>query len=127
MKLPAKNDNHAAPNAARSPGHHSTLVVIRFLTRMAILTVFATLGSQRFPETFAALLAMGALYCVIIASIRREAPFGPALTHFDEAAAYAVLRACRSLGFVARHAAHIGKVNNLHTGGRFQPLHIPPL
>ena len=30
-------------------------------------------------------------YCIFVAAIRREEPFAPALTHFDEAAAYAVI------------------------------------
>ena len=29
---------------------------------------------------------LAAFYCIIVAAIRREAPFGPVLTHFDEAA-----------------------------------------
>jgi hypothetical protein len=32
-----------------------------------------------------------AFYCIFAAAVRREQPFGPALTHFDEAAAYAVI------------------------------------
>jgi hypothetical protein len=66
-------------------------VLTRFVLRMAILSVFATLGSQDFGKTLEALLVMAALYCAIAATIRREAPLGPVLTHLDEAAAYALL------------------------------------
>ena len=69
----------------------STYVLIRFLLRMLILGMFAALGSQGFAKTLESLLLLAMLYCVLIALIRREAPFGPALTHFDEAAAYAVI------------------------------------
>ena len=66
-------------------------VLIRFLLRMLILSVLAALGSQGFAKALDSLLSLAMLYCVIIALIRRESPFGPALTHFDEAAAYAVI------------------------------------
>lgn len=69
----------------------SAQVIIRFLLRMVILCVFAALGRQGFGKTFASLLVLSALYCVFTAAIRREAPFAPMLTHFDEAAAYAAL------------------------------------
>jgi len=39
----------------------------------------------------AGLLALSAIFCVVVASIRREPVFGPVLTHWDEAAAYAVM------------------------------------
>jgi hypothetical protein len=69
----------------------SIQVLVRFLMRMVILSVFALLGSQGFGRTLESLLALAALYCVFAAAIRREAPFGPILTHFDEAAAYALI------------------------------------
>ena len=66
-------------------------VLIRFLLRMVILSVFAVVGSQGFGKTLESLLVLAAFYCITVAAIRREAPFGPVLTHFDEAAAYAVI------------------------------------
>jgi hypothetical protein len=69
----------------------SVQVLIRFLLRMVILSVFAALGSQGFAKTLESLLVLATFYCITVAAIRREAPFGPVLTHFDEAAAYAVV------------------------------------
>jgi hypothetical protein len=66
-------------------------VIVRFLLRLVILCVFAALGKQGFGKTFASLLVLSALYCVFTAAFRREMPFGPVLTHLDEAAAYAAL------------------------------------
>ena len=63
----------------------------RFFLRLVILSIFAVLGSQGFGKTLESLLVLAVFYCVFIAAIRREEPFGPVLTHFDEAAAYAVI------------------------------------
>jgi hypothetical protein len=81
------------PDIPREVG--SAQAIIRFLLRMVVLCVFAAIGKQGFGKTLASLLVLSALYCFFAAAIRREAPFGPALTHFDEAAAYAAL-ACLS-------------------------------
>jgi hypothetical protein len=59
--------------------------------RLVVLSVFASFGGEAFGRAFAALLAMSAIYCAIVAVIRREAMFGPALTHCEEAATYAAL------------------------------------
>jgi hypothetical protein len=69
----------------------SAYVVTRFLLRVLILSVFATLGSQGFIKTFESLLVLAVFYCIFAAAVRREAAFGPVLTHLDEAAAYAVI------------------------------------
>jgi hypothetical protein len=45
----------------------------------------------KFAKTFAALLALSVIFCVVMGTMRREALFGPMLTHWDEAAAYAVI------------------------------------
>jgi hypothetical protein len=74
----------------RSPRRESAEVIIRFVARMAILSIFATLGTQGFAGTLESLLLLATLYCAIIAPLRREHPFGPVLTHFDEGAAYAL-------------------------------------
>jgi hypothetical protein len=63
----------------------------RFFLRLVIFSIFAAFGSQGFGKTLESLLVLAVFYCVFIAAIRREEPFGPALTHFDEAAAYAVI------------------------------------
>jgi hypothetical protein len=69
----------------------SAYVVTRFLLRVLILSVFATLGSQGFIKTFESLLVLAVFYCIFAAAVRREAAFGPVLTRLDEAAAYAVI------------------------------------
>ncbi len=67
----------------------SAQVLIRFVLRIVLLGVFATFGSQGFGKTFESLLLLTVFYCVFAATLRREPPFGPVLTHFDEAAGYA--------------------------------------
>ena len=80
-----------APNTTREIA--SAHVLIRFVLRMALLGVFATFGSQGFGKTLEGLLLLTVFYCVFAATLRREMPFGPVLTHFDEAAGYAALGA----------------------------------
>jgi hypothetical protein len=77
------------PDIPRELG--SAYVMTRFLLRMLMLSVLSTLGSQGFGKTLESMLVLAALYCVFAGAIRREAPFGPVLTHFDEAAAYTVV------------------------------------
>jgi hypothetical protein len=69
----------------------SVQALTRFFMRLVILSIFAALGSQGFGKTLEGLLAFAVFYCIFAATVRREQPFGPALTHFDEAAAYAVI------------------------------------
>jgi hypothetical protein len=69
----------------------SVQALTRFFMRLVILSIFAALGSQGFGKTLEGLLAFAVFYCIFAAAVRREQPFGPALTHFDEAAAYAVI------------------------------------
>jgi hypothetical protein len=63
----------------------------RFFLRLVILRIFAVLGSQGFGKTLESLLVLAVFYCLVVAAMRRAEPFGPVLTHFDEAAAYAVI------------------------------------
>ena len=63
----------------------------RFALRLVLLSAFASLGTRGFGAAFAGLLALSAIFCVIVGAMRREAMFGPVLTHWDEAAAYAVI------------------------------------
>ena len=72
------------------PRLQSYQVLVRILLRFILLIAFATLGSQGFGQTFAALLALSAVFCVVTGAIRREAIFGPTLTHWDEAMVYAL-------------------------------------
>ena len=66
----------------------SAKVLARFLLRVVILTVFAALGREGFGRTIEQLLFLAVCYCIAIGGFRREAPLGPVLTHYDEAAAY---------------------------------------
>ena len=69
----------------------SAQALTRFFLRLVILSIFAVLGSQGFGKTLESLLVLAVFYCVVVAAIRREEPFGSVPTHFDEAAAYAVI------------------------------------
>jgi hypothetical protein len=86
-KAPASGG--AQPKTTR-PQIGSVGVVLRFCVRMLILVVFASIGTVGFAKTFETLLAMAAIYCAGVGPFRREAPLGPVLTHYDEAAAYAL-------------------------------------
>jgi hypothetical protein len=63
----------------------------RFFLRLIILTLFAALSKQGFGKTLQSMLILATIYCAVAAAIRREQPFAPDLTHFDEAAAYAII------------------------------------
>ena len=67
------------------------LVLARFGVRLTILIAFAAFGSIGFCNSLAALLAMSAVLCAIVAAIRREAAFPRTLNHWDEAIIYAAL------------------------------------
>jgi hypothetical protein len=73
------------------PQANSRQVVFRGVFRLVLLTAFATLGSQGFGKTFATLLGLSVVFCTVTGAMRREAIFGRALTHWDEAAVYAVV------------------------------------
>ena len=74
------------PNEVRS-----IQALVRFCLRIIVLSVFATLGSIGFGKSFAALLWLSAILCVVGGILRRELPFGSALTHWDEGSTYAAL------------------------------------
>jgi predicted Na+-dependent transporter len=74
-----------------APRASSRQVLFRITFRLVVLAVFATLGGEAFSKAFAALLAMSAIFCAIVAVMRREAMFGATLTHWEEAATYLVL------------------------------------
>jgi hypothetical protein len=76
---------------ATPPRLNSRQVLFRAAFRLAVVSAFATSGTQGFGQTFATLLALTAIFCAIVAAMRGEAIFGRALTHWDEAATYAVL------------------------------------
>ena len=67
------------------------LVLVRFCVRITILMTFAAFGNVGFGRSLAALLAMSAILCSVVAGFRREAIFPDTLNHWDEALAYAAL------------------------------------
>jgi hypothetical protein len=75
----------------------SAQVLARFVMRMIILALFATVGRQGFSQTLQGLLTLAALYCCLAATFRRETLFSDTLTHFDEAAAYGVIAGAERL------------------------------
>lgn len=68
----------------------SAHVLVRAAMRLVGLAAIAAMSTRGFAATFAALLALAAFYCLLVAVQRHEAPFGPVLTHVDEAAVYAL-------------------------------------
>jgi len=73
------------------PQFTSRQVLSRFVLRLALLATFANFGNQGFVVTFSTLLALAAIFCSIVAPLRREASLGPELTHWDEAAVNAAI------------------------------------
>jgi len=68
----------------------SAQVLVRFLLRIVILSICAALGRQGFGKTIEPLLTLATCYCIVVGGIRCEAPLGQVLTHYDEAAGYAL-------------------------------------
>jgi hypothetical protein len=70
---------------------NASQVLFRFVLRLVLLGTFATFGTYGFSAAFAGLLVLSAIFCAIVGVMRREPIFGPDLTHWDEAATYAVM------------------------------------
>ncbi|MBR0836753.1 hypothetical protein JQ612_26480 [Bradyrhizobium manausense] len=68
-----------------------TRVIARFAVRVALLAAFAAFGSIGFGRSLKALLWMSIILCAGVALLRREAPFGPVLNHWDECVAFGAL------------------------------------
>lgn len=79
------------PNTPDIPAFESARVLTRFFLRLIILSVFAGLSYQGFGKALESLLLFAVLFCIVAGTVRREHPFGPLLSHFDEAAAYVVV------------------------------------
>ena len=58
---------------------------------MMILVIFAASASIGFGKALAALLWMAIILCAVTGAMRREPPFGPVLSHWDEMVAYAAM------------------------------------
>ena len=69
----------------------SARVLARFGIRIVVIGAFAMLGGVGFERSFATLLAMSAIFCGVAALLRRETPFDPTLTNWDEGAIYGAL------------------------------------
>jgi hypothetical protein len=69
----------------------SSQVLVRFALRVILLSMFATFGTHGFGTALSTLLTLAAIFCAATGATRREAIFGPVLTHWDEAAAFAVI------------------------------------
>ena len=74
-----------------SPDLTSSQVLFRFSMRVTILTGFAAFSHIGFGRSLTALLGMTMILCAVVATIRREMPFGRVLNHWDEAMAYVAL------------------------------------
>lgn len=66
-------------------------VLIRFGIRLAILIALAFVAQIGFAQAFPQFLLLAGLFSSLWAIFRRELMFGPALTHWDEAAALIVM------------------------------------
>jgi hypothetical protein len=74
-----------------APAHGSIQTVFRFLLRVALLVVIANLSNQNFGQAFSKLLLLVGVFCAVVAVLKQEPLFGPVLTHWDEAAVFAIL------------------------------------
>lgn len=81
--------NEPKPVISRQP--NSSQVLVRFAIRLTIVTAFASFSTHAFGIVFADLLVLSAIFCTLIGAMRRERIFSPVLTHWDEAAACALL------------------------------------
>jgi hypothetical protein len=63
----------------------------RFGLRLVMLLGFSFLGNQDFSHALASFLVLAVLFCAGVSAVRWESPFAPTLTHWDEAAAYALI------------------------------------
>ena len=72
----------------RLPQLNSSRVLIRFLLTAIILVSCAAFSSVGFAKGLAGLAWMASLVSAVIAVIRRERPFEPALNRWDEMLGY---------------------------------------
>ena len=66
-------------------------VLVRFTLRLVLVAAFAIASRQGFLRAFGALVLLSATYCLLTGVMRREPVFGQLLTHWDEAAAFALI------------------------------------
>jgi hypothetical protein len=68
----------------------SSQVVVRFALRLALMGTVAV-GHGGYAGTLAGFLLVSGVCCAAVGAARREAVFGPVLTHWDEAAVYGLI------------------------------------
>jgi hypothetical protein len=66
-------------------------VLVRFGVRLILVVTVASFSTQAFGAMLPALLVLSGIFCAVMGLLRHESIFGPVLTHWDEAAACAVL------------------------------------
>ena len=74
----------------------SVYVLVRFSMRALILVLFALASRQGFDNALQGMLGLAAFYCLVVGTFRREAILSRVLTHFDEAAGYALIASLAS-------------------------------
>jgi hypothetical protein len=73
-----------------SPFESSVQVLFRFGLRAVLLIAFASFSSQGFGKALVTMLTLAAAFCATVAIMRREMLTWSELSHWDEAAMYAV-------------------------------------
>lgn len=68
-------------------------VIFRFGIRVTIIVACSAFAQTSFADALALLFLIAIGPCFLWATLRREPAFGPSLTNWDEAAAYACLAA----------------------------------
>jgi len=68
----------------------SERVLARFVVRLVMLATFASFSTHGFGTSLAPMLLLASVFCVVTAKLRQEVVLGPVLTHWDEAAAFAL-------------------------------------
>ena len=69
----------------------SSQVLVRFVVRLILVITVASFGPRAFGTLLPSLLVLSGVFCAVMGFMRHEPVFGPVLTHWDEAAACAVL------------------------------------
>jgi len=92
------------PNSSKTPHPSvpdelapSVQVILRFGVRMIVFVLFALASRHDFATILEGSLRLATCYCLVAATFRRETVLSPVLTHFDEAAGYAMTAALASL------------------------------
>jgi len=66
-------------------------VLLRIVFRLVLMAILATISSKGFGRACATLLTLLAVFCAVVGAMRGELIYGPALTHWDESAMYAII------------------------------------